>query len=121
MQPVLVTQPLLYGTGVDPTTGVDLGTVRIRDLGGSTAWQLMERYNDITRRLGRVADVPVIDLAADMPKDSRYYYDWMHFTPAGSEMVANVIASRVCPILHGWFPGHSTGDCPAIAPPETAN
>jgi len=71
MQPVLVTQPLLYGAGVDPTTGADLATVRIRDLGGSTAWRLMERYNDVTRRLGRVADVPVIDLAAEMPKDSR--------------------------------------------------
>jgi len=121
MQPVLVTQPLLYGAGVDPTTGVDLATVRIRDLGGSTAWRLMERYNDVTRRLGRVADVPVIDLAAEMPKDSRYYYDWMHYTPAGSEMVANVIASHLCPIVHARFPDHSTGDCPDIAQPEPAN
>ncbi len=81
----------------------------------------MERYNDVTRRLGRVADVPVIDLAAEIPKDSRYYYDWMHFTPSGSEMVANVVASHLCPIVHARFPGHAIGDCTDIALPEAAD
>jgi len=45
----------------------------------------------------------------------------MHFTPSGSEMVANVVASHLCPIVHARFPGHAIGDCTDIALPEAAD
>src|SRR3989339_1553912 len=34
IEPVLITQPTLYGPGVDPVTGVDLGAVRVGDKNG---------------------------------------------------------------------------------------
>lgn len=34
-----------------------------------------------------------------MPEDSRYYYDYLHFTNAGAEQVADLLAVELTPIL----------------------
>ena len=52
--PVLLTQPVLYGEGVDEASGVDLGHRFVaKDMDGATAWQVLELYNDVTREVGR--------------------------------------------------------------------
>ncbi|MEJ2672052.1 MAG: hypothetical protein P8168_07605, partial [Deltaproteobacteria bacterium] len=103
--PVLVTQPVLYGNKVDPATGVDLAHKFVaKDMNGATAWEVLELYNDVTRRVGRAHGVLVIDLARRMPKDSRYYYDLMHYTNSGAQEVADIIAARLTPYLAQKFP-----------------
>jgi len=108
--PVLLTQPVLYGGGVDPTTGVDLDRrFMAKEMDGATAWEVLELYNEVTRTVGREKGVPVIDLARQMPKDSRYYYDLMHFTNAGAEKMAKIIAARLTPFLAEKFPAFYKG------------
>lgn len=104
IEPVLITQPALFGGGIDPTTGVDLGGIKIWEkTNGKLEWEILELYNDVTRQLGKDQQVPVIDLARELPKDSRYFYDYYHFTNAGSEMVGDIIARDLTPFLAGKF------------------
>jgi len=103
--PGLVTQPVLYGEGVDAASGVDLGHRFVaQDMDGVTAWQVLELYNDVTREVGREQGVLVIDLAREMPKNPAYYFDLMHYTNAGAARMADIIATHLTPVLAGKFP-----------------
>jgi lysophospholipase L1-like esterase len=98
IEPVLVTQPALFGETVDPTTGVDLATVQVNGgANGALAWRRLEMYNDVTRRIANRDGVLLIDLAHEMPKDSRLFYDFLHFTNAGAERVGLLIAAGLAP------------------------
>jgi len=117
MIPVLVTQPVLYGNCVDPTTGVNFAHKFVaKHMDGATAWKVLELYNDVVRQVGRDQGVLVIDLARRMPKDSRYYFDLMHYTNAGAEKVADIIATQLTPYLAQKFPQYyQSGASPAAA------
>jgi len=100
IEPVLVTQPALNGDVVDPTTGISLATLAIEPrINGHVAWQAMELYNDTTRRASAAARVRLIDLAREMPKDSRYFSDWIHFTNEGAVMVGDLVFQGLRPAL----------------------
>jgi lysophospholipase L1-like esterase len=116
MEPVFVTQPALYGDAVDPTTGVDLATLKVSDVNGQTQWEILEMYNDVTRRVGVRHRVAVIDLARDMPKDSRYYYDFSHTTVDGAERVAEILYAELCPELAARYPRFLTRSCGRASP-----
>ena len=120
MDPVLITQPALYGNVVDPGTKVFLGTLEVdaeQRLHGGLAWNLLELYNDVLREEGRTAGVLVIDLAAELPKDSRLFYDFVHFNNDGSAAVAKIVAARLCPYLAARYPAHVAAECPATITP----
>jgi lysophospholipase L1-like esterase len=113
-EPVLMTQPALYGEAVDDVTGVDLARVEVdREhlLNGRIAWELLELYNDVTRTVGREQAVPVVDLARRLPKSSRLFYDFVHFTNEGSGAVAAIAEEALCPLLAGRFPRSVTAPC----------
>jgi lysophospholipase L1-like esterase len=117
--PVLVTQPVLYGDVTDPATGVNLAHKFVaKDMDGATAWDILELYNDVTRKVGREQGVLVIDLAREMPKNSKYYFDLMHYTNAGAARVADIIAAHLTPVLAQKFPQYYRGsaDPQAAAP-----
>ena len=98
-EPILVTQPALYGEGVDPTTGIHIGAI---EWNGSTAtehWRVLSLYNEVTREIGLSESVRVIDLAAAMPKDSALYYDWFHYTNEGAQIVSQTLADDLIPHL----------------------
>jgi lysophospholipase L1-like esterase len=102
--PVLLTQPVVYGQGRDEATGVDLGKIVVANgMNGEVGWQVLELYNDVTRRVGAEAGVLVIDEAREMPKDSRLFYDLMHFSNAGAEKFAGIAAQGLSPYLAGKF------------------
>jgi lysophospholipase L1-like esterase len=116
--PVLVTQPVLYGEGVDAATGVDLGHRFVaKDMDGATAWQVLELYNGVTREVGREQGVLVIDLAREMPKNPAYFFDLMHFTNAGAAKVGDLIEAQLTPFLGRKFPEYYRG---SKAPPGVA-
>ena len=107
---MLVTQPVLYGGGVDEASGVDLDHRFVaKDMDGATAWQVLELYNDMTREVGREQGVLVIDLARQMPKNSTYYFDLMHYTNAGAAQVADIVAAQLTPFLAKKFPEYYRG------------
>ena len=92
IEPVLMTQPALNGDAVDPTTGISLATPAIEPhINGRVAWLAMDRYNEVTRKASAAAGVLLIDLAREMPKDSRYYSDWIHFTNEGAVLVGDIV------------------------------
>jgi lysophospholipase L1-like esterase len=114
IEPILITQPALFGAGVDDATGVDLGTVTTQfdsTLSGSRAWAALERFNDAMRDVGREKSAAVIDLAHLMPKSSRFYYDFLHFSKTGAAKVAEIVAAQMCPILAEKAPGYLSTAC----------
>jgi hypothetical protein len=119
MEPVFLTQPVLYGRVVDDLTGINLATLRVTDdMNGDIGWEVLELYNDVVRQRGREADVLVIDLAREMPKNSVYYYDLMHYTNAGAALVADIVAAQLTPFLARKFPAYyQKGATPAPATP----
>jgi hypothetical protein len=119
MDPVFLTQPVLYGPGVDDLTGINLAALRVTpDMNGELGWEVLELYNDVVRQRGREAGVLVIDLAREMPKNSAYYYDLMHYTNAGAALVADIVAAHLTPFLARKFPVYYQGSAsPAPAIP----
>jgi hypothetical protein len=95
-----LTQPALFGAGVDPATGVDLATVIVNpDIGlnGRLAWELLEAVNDATRAVGAESGVPVVDLAAHLEKDSRLFDGFLTLSEAGAEEVALRVGEVLLP------------------------
>ena len=100
IEPVLVTQPGLYGDGIDPATGVDLSTLQVRGAAnGRLWWQVQELYNDVTRRVAADHGVLLVDAARELPKDSRLFYDFMHFTNEGAARLGDIVAAHLEPRL----------------------
>ena len=115
IEPVLLTQPALYGPSIDDVTGVDLSRVEVDGehlLNGNTAWQMLELYNDVTRSVGQGQGVLVVDEARRLPKSSRLFYDFVHFTNDGAAAVAGVAFDDLCPFLARRYPQYVTQGCP---------
>ncbi len=114
--PILMTHPAAFGAAGerDVTSGIDLGRIHYRDMNGATAWAILESYNDITRAVAERTGVPLIDLARDLPKDTRHYIDQIHFSIPGAEAIARYLEPRLCRILADAFPNHARDDCPSI-------
>jgi GDSL-like Lipase/Acylhydrolase family len=103
--PVFVTQPDQFGYGRDPLTGADLAAFPVDpSVNGALLWEMLERYNDVVRRMCADRGLPMIDLARLMPKNSLYFYDMSHFTPAGAGEVAGLLAPPMIRILRGLRP-----------------
>jgi hypothetical protein len=48
--------------------------------------------------------VALVDLAREIPKSSKYYYDLVHYDNVGAEKVAGVIYQNLLPRLAREFP-----------------
>jgi lysophospholipase L1-like esterase len=105
IEPVLVTQPWLNGEAIDPSTGVDLALVQVRGAAnGRLWWRVQELYNDVTRRVAKDRGVLLVDAAREMPKDSRLFYDFMHYTNDGAAALGAIVASHLEPFLRAQYP-----------------
>ncbi len=81
----LLLQPCLFGEGIDSVTHVDLSKAYTGDgMNGELLWNVIKLYNDRMKSVCANKDIPLIDLAAKMPKNSLYYYDPSHFTNEGA-------------------------------------
>ena len=49
---MFVTQPALFGNGIDELSGVDLRTVPVSGVSGQRAWDVLELYNQVTMKVG---------------------------------------------------------------------
>ncbi len=108
--PVFITQPNQFGEGLDSLTGADLALFPAdpgdKTINGKLIWDMLEEYNNVTRSVCAQKQLPVIDLALLMPKNSLYYYDMSHFTNQGAEKVADILASGLIPVLNSHFPAY---------------
>jgi hypothetical protein len=64
--------------------------------------KLYELANNVVREVALEEGVVLIDLDKSIEKSSKYIYDAVHLNTAGSELVADIIASK----LHDAFPGN---------------
>ena len=109
--PVFITQPNQFGEGRDPLTGADLelypadpSDPAATDINGKLMWAMIEQYNEVTRSVCREKNLPVIDLARLLPKNSLYFYDMSHFTNQGAERIASLLSDNLIPVLMPHFP-----------------
>ena len=100
--PILITQPAFMGHAVDPNTGVQIDNLLYGDFGregfdisAGTAWDGLELYNDVLRELASSEGVMLIDAAREMPKDYRYYFDWLHYSNEGAARMASIISDQI--------------------------
>jgi len=110
IEPVFITQPMIYGAGIDPVSGADLGRVDIGGINGKTSWEIMTLYNEVLKQVARQNEVLLIDLAAAMPKNSRYFYDTFHFTNEGCHLAAAIIDEHLASFLAAKFPSYVIKD-----------
>ena len=109
---VLVTQPVLYGEGIDDRTGLDLAKIHINGgQDGKTAWNVLQMYNAVTREVARDKSVHLIDLSQILPKSSYYFYDTMHFTNEGAQEVADILYRGVCDYMSSRFSNYLISEC----------
>ncbi len=99
IKPVFVTQPYLLGFGTDAATGANLARIKIGKRDGATQWQILQLYNSVTIQACNERNIPVINLADKMPKQSVYFYDQAHFTKAGARKVAEIVAAELLPYM----------------------
>ncbi len=108
--PVLVTQPSLFGKKLSNCINNDLKYISVNDL----FWQRLEIYNDVLRDISVQDEVFLIDLARDMPKNTELFYDGFHFTNKGAVFVGNYIYNKLKPHIYdnylmrlsGKYSGH---------------
>jgi lysophospholipase L1-like esterase len=116
IEPVFITQPTIYGDVIDPVTGTDLGQVDVGPFNGKTSWEILKLYNGVMRQVAAQHQVLLIDLAAVLPKTSRYFYDSYHFTNDGCQAVAEIIFRHLAPFLAQNFPRYAS----KVHPPENS-
>lgn len=100
--PVLLTQPSLYGSFTDPATGIKMDTKYIATdeqvRNNILQQKILEEYNNKVRSFSNLA--PVIDLASLMPKNTAYFYDFIHYNKTGAAKVAAVLSNELLKIIH---------------------
>lgn len=96
IQPILITQPTLKGDFTDSATGIAMGNLQtVQGYNAKVDAKVLELYNDVCRQIAASNKIGLIDLAKEMPKNSIYYYDFLHFTNAGAMKAGNIIAYRL--------------------------
>jgi len=104
IEPVIITQPILWGDGIDCIKNINLANIKIdQNTNGKLEWEILELYNDISRNVAAKEDILLIDLATKMPKCSIYFYDGIHYTNRGAEKVAEIIYKELSPSLKKQF------------------
>ncbi len=106
IEPILVTQPVLYSGAEDVATGRALGALEVGGRSAATRAEALGILNAATRAVAAELDVHCIDLATELPADSRFYYDWMHFTNEGAARVGEIVADGLAPFLAARHPEH---------------
>ncbi len=103
IEPVLITQPALFGDAIDDITGVNLAKIKILRYDGGTYWKVWSLYNAQLKEIAKAQNVLVIDLGNEMPKSSKYFYDYCHYTNEGAYLVAEIVYRHLCPFIQKNF------------------
>jgi len=68
--------------------------------------------------VGHENNVFVIELARQIPKSSRYFHDYVHFSNEGAQVVADTVYRSLCPMLANQFPQYVKRGCAEIRDDE---
>lgn len=100
MQVVLATQPSLYRDDLSEHEWRTLIFPISQQFDGRMASfasmaRGMRRFNDTARSVAEEENVPLVDLDAAVPKQLKYMYDDVHYTPAGNDLVGRTMARAI--------------------------
>jgi hypothetical protein len=105
IEPILLTQPTVFGGGFDEATGIDLENIRLDDkTNGSLFRQTVNLYNQQTKDVGTETNSMVIDLSSLMPKSSLYFYDSIHYTNEGAAKISEILDDQLTQPLEENYP-----------------
>ena len=97
---IFLTQPSLFASFTDTPTGLDFTTLEITTgRNAVTQGKILQRYNDVLLQLASEGKIKTINLALAMPKDSRYFYDYTHYTSVGTKIVAQIVCDSIQTII----------------------
>ncbi len=98
--PVLLTMPSRMKDNPDPLIRrqfqrlEEQNSITYREYKGA-----FDRFNQTIREVAAANEVPLVDLAQEIPPEKEYMSDVVHFTAAGSEMVAQKITAGLTPVV----------------------
>ena len=98
--PVLMTQA--NRITADPDVAVRVWAERFEQRNGISYPQYKEISDammDAIRSVARKNQIPLIDLAREIPQTKDYMYDIVHFNDRGSKLAAQIIARELKPLM----------------------
>ena len=105
IEPIFITQPTSLNDSVDSLLGINLSALRLTsELNGKLYERYLELYNAETIKVAQQEGLFLIDLANELPKGSKYYYDHIHYNISGSNKVAEIISAKLEPYLQKKYP-----------------
>ncbi len=99
-----VTQPAIWGAHITKEQRDLLwlggnGNIRSKNVtayySAEALAQGLEKYNNVTRQVAELESVGLIDIAANLPKNTTVHYDGVHFNENGAQLVANLIYQKI--------------------------
>jgi hypothetical protein len=97
---IFLTQPSLFAAFTDPATGLDFSMLEIsKGRNATLQGKILQRYNDVVLSLRNEGNINVVDMASAMPKNSRYFYDYTHYTSVGTKVVAQIVSDSLQSVI----------------------
>ncbi|KAG1648416.1 hypothetical protein GQR58_029844 [Nymphon striatum] len=97
--PVLMTQASRFTETPDNIVMKNLQNLDAMDLSYSEYRELYESMNEAIRTIASEKSVLLIDLAKEVPQTNEYLADPVHFNNKGSELVAEIITTKLASIV----------------------
>ena len=93
IEPVLMTQANRFN--LNDTFYIEWARAWRKHFNHRELFYIFELYNNAIREVANEEKVLLIDLASEIPQDSKYMYDIVHFTEKGSKLVSDTIVARM--------------------------
>jgi hypothetical protein len=115
---IFLTQPTLWKEHMAPE---DEALLTAGGVGGRDEWctkkiyyspgalaRGMKMFNDVLRDVCDRRKIFCIDLAARVPKERRYFFDDMHYSEAGAQLVSDIVTAGIVDFnaKYAHSPGH---------------
>ncbi len=114
IEPILITYPTLYGNGIDDVTKFNWAKYKLHPnfiIDGEHAAKYDEMANNVNRKVAAEEGLLLIELSRKLPKYSKYYIDYIHYSNKGNEFVADIIYDTLCPYLAINYSKYLMQDC----------
>ena len=98
-KPVFITQPCLFANATDSGSGRYLGNFLYREQSGLHHLQRLEMLNQTLRTFCQNGGYLCIDAAKQLPACAANYYDFFHYTKAGSAAMGRIVANGFATFL----------------------
>jgi lysophospholipase L1-like esterase len=93
---IFLTQPALFGSFTDPQTGIDFSELKTwENKNASLDGKILELYNNVLLELQRDGKITAINMAQAMPKNSKLYYDFTHYTTEGTQVFGGKLSDSL--------------------------